>query len=47
MIVKVNFVFTDVRADMPQNGIMTNLNPRLNVHAKEFTMKQGDLTTSR
>lgn len=38
---------TDVRTDALQNGLSTNSNPRLNVHAKEFTMKQGDLSTSR
>jgi hypothetical protein len=37
----------DVRTDVLQNGLSTNSNPRLNVHAKEFTMKQGDLSTSR
>ncbi|XP_069684483.1 uncharacterized protein [Periplaneta americana] len=36
----------DVRSDVLQNGL-SNSNPRLNVHAKEFTMKQGDLSTSR
>ena len=39
-------IFTDVRTDVLQNGT-SNSNPRLNVHAKEFTMKQGDLSTSR
>lgn len=37
----------NVRTDVLQNGLSTNSNPRLNVHAKEFTMKQGDLSTSR
>lgn len=37
----------NVRSDVAQNGLSANLNPRLNVHAKEFTMKQGDLSTSR
>ncbi|PNF28717.1 hypothetical protein B7P43_G07857 [Cryptotermes secundus] len=37
----------NVRTDLLQNGLSTNSNPRLNVHAKEFTMKQGDLSTSR
>ncbi|XP_021927475.1 uncharacterized protein LOC110833560 isoform X3 [Zootermopsis nevadensis] len=37
----------NVRTDALQNGLSTNSNPRLNVHAKEFTMKQGDLSTSR
>ncbi|PSN52195.1 hypothetical protein C0J52_06100 [Blattella germanica] len=37
----------NVRTDLLQNGVTTNVNPRLNVHAKEFTMKQGDLSTSR
>ncbi|XP_069684484.1 uncharacterized protein [Periplaneta americana] len=36
----------NVRSDVLQNGL-SNSNPRLNVHAKEFTMKQGDLSTSR
>jgi len=40
-------IFIDVRSDVVQNGLSANLNPRLNVHAKEFTMKQGDLSTSR
>lgn len=37
----------NVRTEVLQNGITTNSNPRLNVHAKEFTMKHGDLSTSR
>nr|CAD7407203.1 unnamed protein product [Timema poppensis] len=36
----------NVRADVLQNGVFSP-NPRLNVHAKEFTMKHGDITTSR
>ncbi|XP_049863851.1 uncharacterized protein LOC126362599 isoform X2 [Schistocerca gregaria] len=36
----------NVRTDVMQNGTMP-LNPRLNVHAKEFTMKHGELTTSK
>lgn len=38
---------TDVRTDALQNGVSGNPNPRLNVHAKEFTMKQGELSSSR
>ncbi|KAJ9596378.1 hypothetical protein L9F63_012586 [Diploptera punctata] len=37
----------NVRTEVLQNGNTTNLNPRLNVHAKEFTMKQGEISTSR
>ncbi|XP_063221405.1 CBP80/20-dependent translation initiation factor isoform X2 [Bacillus rossius redtenbacheri] len=36
----------NVRTDVLQNGMLVP-NPRLNVHAKEFTMKPGDLSTSR
>lgn len=37
----------NVRSDVLQNGLSANPNPRLNVHAKEFTMKQGELSNSR
>ncbi|XP_066998065.2 CBP80/20-dependent translation initiation factor isoform X2 [Anabrus simplex] len=36
----------NVRTDVIQNGL-SPLNARLNVHAKEFTMKQGEINTSR
>lgn len=36
----------NVRSDVLQNGLSANPNPRLNVHAKEFTMKQGELSNS-
>lgn len=36
----------NVRTDVIQNGLLP-LNARLNVHAKEFTMKQGEINMSR